>query len=95
MNKSVKSVPKIEPRGTPENNISHELTTESTFVLCLRLVRKEEMKFIGCISNPDALKLAISKFRLMQSNAFKRLVKVALVSLSSSRVLHHFSTGTK
>ena len=65
MNKRVKGVPKIEPWGIPENNISHELTTESTFVLCLRLIRKEEIKFIGCISNPDALKLANSKFRLM------------------------------
>ena len=30
-----KSGPKTEPWGTPENNTSHELTAESTFVLCL------------------------------------------------------------
>ena len=33
-----KSGPKTEPLVTPENNISHEQTAESTYVLCLRLV---------------------------------------------------------
>ena len=53
------------------------------------------MKFFKNISNPDALNLVINKLRLMQSNAFERLVKVAFVSLSSSRVLRHFSAGAK
>ena len=34
-----KSGPKIDPCGTPENNISHDLKAESALVPCLHLLR--------------------------------------------------------